>query len=75
MFVACAFLLAIPARKRRRATLALTLLLAVTAMGIACGGGSSTTTTGGTTPGPYTITVTGTSGNAAQATTVLVNVQ
>jgi hypothetical protein len=75
IFVACVFLLMVPARKRRRATLALTLLLAVTAMGIACGGGSSTTTTGGTAAGPYTVTVTGTSGNIVQSTTVLVIVQ
>jgi trimeric autotransporter adhesin len=77
IFLACAFLLAVPARNRRGATLLLTLLLlAFTAVGIGCGGGSSsTTTTGGTTVGPYTITVTGTSGNLVQTTTVLVNVQ
>jgi len=78
IFAACAFLLAVPARKRQGATLLLTLwLLAVTVAGTGCGGGSSThtTKTGGTTAGPYTITVTGTSGNSIQTTTVLVNVQ
>ena len=78
IFVACAFLLAVSARKRRGATLLLTLvLLAVTVAGSGCGGGpsSNTTTSGGTTAGPYTITVTGTSGNFVQTTTVLVNVQ
>lgn len=71
--------------RRRRNWLAMMALLVVIASGIAigCGGGGSSggssnngggTTTTGTTPGTYTVTVTGTSGSTTAATTFTLTV-
>jgi hypothetical protein len=74
-------LLISPSQRRRwRTTLGVLVLLAVLTSGLlACGGGGSTgggggTTTPGTTPGAYTITVTGTSGTLTATTTVSLTV-
>jgi subtilase family serine protease len=73
----------IPARRRSwRAMLG--ILLAMAALGVmsSCGGGGSSGGSGGTTPsnpgttpGTYTVTVTGTSGSISQSTTVTLTVQ
>jgi hypothetical protein len=72
--LACLLLLISPSQRRRWRTLlgALVLLAAFTSGLLACGGGGSggSTTTPGTTPGSYTITVTGTSGALTATTTV-----
>jgi hypothetical protein len=78
--LACVLLLGIPGRRRRwRTALAMLALVAVLMMGwLACGGGSNSNcngATGGTTPGSYTITVTGTSGATGVAGQVMLTVQ
>jgi trimeric autotransporter adhesin len=65
--LACVFLFLLPARRRRWQSIlgSLLLLLAICNGVLACGGGSKVapcTAVAGTTPGDYTITVTGTSG-------------
>jgi peptidoglycan/LPS O-acetylase OafA/YrhL len=77
--LACLMLFGIQARRRRwRLALAMLALL-VTLMGgwLACGGTSSPpcTPTPGTTPGSYTITVTGTSGATTATGPVTLTVQ
>jgi hypothetical protein len=52
----------------------LVLFVSFGALGCGGGGGGHTTTTGGTTPGSYSVTVTGTSGTTVQSTTVTVTV-
>jgi hypothetical protein len=79
--LAFVMLFGIPARRRRwRAALSMAALLIIVAGSLlACGGGSNSTcngTTGGTTPGSYTITVTGTGpSGAALATGFTLTVQ
>ncbi|MGO9084684.1 MAG: SBBP repeat-containing protein [Candidatus Sulfotelmatobacter sp.] len=78
--LACVLFLGVPARRRGRRTALgmLVLLLALAAAFPACGSGGSPTCnggTGGTTPGTYTITVTGTSGSTAATGTVTLTVQ
>jgi len=82
--LACLSIFGIPARRRRwRGWLGMLALLVVLASGaLACGGGVSTgggggggKSTPGTTPGAYTITVTGTSGSITSTTTVNLIVQ
>jgi len=69
----------LPSRRRRLPLLALTLT-AVVLLGNALGCGNNSTPTGsggltgGTTIGPYTVTVTGTSGTIIETTTVTVTV-
>jgi hypothetical protein len=81
MVLACLFLFGLPGRRRRwRSLLGMFVLLAaLTASGLGCGGGAKQTTCPpiqpGTTPGAYTITVTGTSGTTTAATTVALTVQ
>ncbi len=81
--LACIFLIGIPRRRRGRALFGMIALFFVLAGGmIACGGslaasgasgdGSQST---GTTPGVYSITVTGTSGATTAATSVILTVQ
>jgi len=69
-------LLGIPARHRKfRALVGLFILLGVFAASVvACGGGSSHHGNPGTTPGAYTVTVTGTSGTLTGTTTITVTV-
>ena len=79
--LACVFLLGIPARRRRLRNVIgmLAMLVAIAGGLLACGGSSG----GGctvpvspfTTPGNYTITVTGTSGTLTEAGTVSLTVQ
>jgi Big-like domain-containing protein/chitobiase/beta-hexosaminidase-like protein len=80
--LACLLLLGIPARRRSwRTMLGMLVLLAAVAGGMtACGGGGGTTVCGtaaelGTTPGAYTITVTGISGATTETGTVTLTVQ
>jgi hypothetical protein len=79
--LACVVFLGMPARRRRwRAMLAMLAVLAVVVGGMtACGGGGGTACTGlstaGTTPGAYTVTVTGTSGSTTATGTVNLTVQ
>jgi hypothetical protein len=72
--VVCILILGIPARRRGwRSTLSMmALLFAISSGVLACGGGGNGGGGGvsGTTPGPYTITVTGTSGTLAETGTV-----
>jgi hypothetical protein len=74
----CVLLLLIP-RKRRRAKLAFGLFVfaLLAAAFLACGGGSSSSVTHitGTSPGVYTATITGTSGNLSSSLPVTVDVQ
>jgi hypothetical protein len=78
-FIACFFLLAMAAQKRRSFVLLAMALFAVIAVGTGCGGsygGGGGTTTPATTVGTYTVTVTATpAGATAQTTAVTVNVQ
>jgi len=87
--LACMLFFGVPARSRRwQAMLGMLVLLAIAAGGtLACGGGSSSGGVGsssggggglssaGTTPGVYTITVTGTSGASVATGTVSLTVQ
>ena len=78
--LACLLLLGMPARRRSWRTMLgnLALLVAFTSGLLACGGGSSGgmgTGNRGTTPGLYTVTVTGTSGTTIATGTVTVTVQ
>jgi peptidoglycan/LPS O-acetylase OafA/YrhL len=78
--LACVLLFGIPARRRRwRLALAMLALLVALLGGLAaCGGGLVSppcTPTPGTTPGAYTITVTGTSGATTATGTVTLTVQ
>jgi hypothetical protein len=80
--LACVLLFGIPARRRRlRAMLGMFVLFLLIISGVvACGGGGggggcNTVLTGGTTPGAYTITVTGTSGAISSTGSVNLTVQ
>jgi hypothetical protein len=78
--LACVLLFGIPARRRRWRTAFAMLALLVTLMGglLACGGSGGSppcTPMPGTTPGTYTITVTGTSGATTATGTVSLSVQ
>lgn len=78
--VVCVLLFGVSTRRRSWQTaLGTVLLLVALAAGFtACGGGSSSCSggsTGGTTPGTYTITVTGSSGTNAATGTVTLSVQ
>jgi hypothetical protein len=71
-------LIAVPRRRRSGAWLALVLLLMCFACGVsACGSGATTCggVTGYSTPGAYTITVTGASGGSSSTGTVSLTVQ
>jgi hypothetical protein len=72
--VVCILILGIPVRRRGwRSTLSMmALLFAISSGVLACGGGGNSGGGGvsGTTPGTYTITVTGTSGTLAETGTV-----
>jgi len=82
--LACVLLFGIPARRRKwRAMLGMVIFFVALAGGLAsCGGGGSGGTkacTGaiapGTTPGAYTVTVTGTSGATTATGTLTLTVQ
>jgi ABC-type glycerol-3-phosphate transport system substrate-binding protein len=78
--LACLLLFGIPAKRRSWRTMVSALaMLAILAGGMAaCGGAGSTPAGGGnpgTTPGAYTVTVTGSSGVTTETGTVTVNVQ
>ncbi len=81
--LACIILVGVPRRRRWRAWLGMVALFFALAGGmIACGGSLTAPTTGpgdaqnaGTTPGVYTITVTGTSGTTTAQTTLMLTVQ
>ncbi|MDR3738507.1 MAG: FG-GAP-like repeat-containing protein [Terracidiphilus sp.] len=81
--LACMLLFGIPTWRRRWRTMLGMLALLVTLTGgvLSCGGGSSngggggSTGIPGTTPGAYTVTVTGTSGSTAAICTVALTVQ
>ena len=75
--LACILLIGIPARRRSWRTILgmLALLVAFAGGVLACGGGGSGTIYPGTTPGNYTITVTGTSGTATATGTISLTVQ
>lgn len=79
--LACILLASIPARRRRWQSMLgiLVLLFSITGGVSACGGGGGNGGGGagnpGTTPGTYTITVTGTSGAITQTGTVSLTVQ
>ncbi len=80
VIAALLMLLGLPKRSRRWATmLGLGILLAamVAVAGMGCGGGSSSSSGGtiaGTTPGNYTVTVTGSAGSTTENTTVTLTV-
>jgi len=77
--LACIVLLGIPLRRRWRVMLGM-LLLFVFATGMGCGSGGSSGGSGpppnpGTSPGNYTITVTGVSGSMTESATIALTVQ
>jgi subtilase family serine protease len=76
--LACILLFGIPARRRRWRNLLgmVALLVALAGGALACGGGGGGVIPGvsGTTPGNYTITVTGTSGSIVETNTVTLTV-
>jgi sugar lactone lactonase YvrE len=77
----CILLFSIPVRRRRWQTMLgmLALLVALSGGLLACGGanggGGGSTTNPGTTPGAYTVTITGTSGSTTTTGAVTLNVQ
>jgi hypothetical protein len=73
----CILLLLFPGKKRRAQLAFGSLVFALLAAAlVACGGSSSPPPpVGGTSPGTYTITVTGTSGSLSHSVNVVVNVQ
>ncbi len=80
--LACLVLFGLPGRRRKlRSTLGMVLLLGLLGWGVtACNGGGKgvgcpTDITAGTTPGTYTITVTGTAGSLVETGTVTLIVQ
>jgi sugar lactone lactonase YvrE len=80
--LACLLLFGLPARRRSWRTMlgVLALLVALSGGILACGGGSAgggnyCTPNSGTTPGTYTITVTGTSGTITTTSTIALTVQ
>jgi hypothetical protein len=79
--LACMLLFGIPARRRnwRRMLGMIALLIALAGGMMACGGGGqktcSTPVIAGTTPGSYTVTVTGTDGTTTATGTVALTVQ
>jgi hypothetical protein len=80
--LACLVLFGLPGRRRKlRSTLGMVLLFALCGWGVtACGGtgkgvGCPTDIAAGTTPGTYTITVTGTAGSLVETGTVTLIVQ
>jgi N-acetylneuraminic acid mutarotase len=79
--LACILLVGIPSRRRRWQSMLglLVLLISITGTVTACGGGNAGGGGGGgnqgTTPGAYTITVTGTSGALSASGTVSLTVQ
>jgi sugar lactone lactonase YvrE len=83
--LACVVLLIVPVRRRRWLTLMAWLLLFVAVAGVGCGGGSSAGNSGGggngpppnpgTTPGTYTVTITGVSGSITETGTLALTVQ
>jgi hypothetical protein len=78
--LACVFLFLLPARRRRwQSMLGSLFLLVATCCGVlACGGGSSIaacTAVAGTTPGAYTITVTGISGAITETSPISLTVK
>jgi hypothetical protein len=78
--LACLMLFGIPARRRSWRTMlrALALLATLSAGVLACGGsggGNSCTPNSGTTPGTYTITLTGASGTVTAKNTINLTVQ
>lgn len=78
---ACIFLIGIPARRRGWCSMLALLMLLFSVVGgaLGCGGGGNGGAGGGgnsgTTPGTYTITITGTSGSITQTGTVSLTVQ
>jgi hypothetical protein len=75
---ACVLLLGMPGRRRKwLAALGMVLLLLVAGGAVSCGGGGTSGGGGdaGTTPGNYTITVTGTAGNITETGTIALTVQ
>jgi len=72
MILSALLLFGVPVRRRRRKTLFMLLLIAAaSAMAVGCGGGANANKVNanpGTTPGNYTVTVTGVAG-ATMATT------
>jgi hypothetical protein len=77
--LACLLLFGVPARRRWRTTLGLAALFATLAIGVTACGSTITRNTisgdAGTTPGTYTLTVTGISGATAQSSTIELTVQ
>jgi hypothetical protein len=77
--LACLLLFGIPARRRKWRTMLgmVALLAAISSVVLGCGGGGGGGCCGnsGTTPGSYTITVTGTSGAGTETGTVALTVQ
>ena len=77
--LACILLFGIPARRRRWQSILgiLILFFSITCGLVACGGSGNVGGGGnsGTTPGTYTVTVTGTSGTITQTGTVILTVQ
>ena len=75
--LACLLFFCIPRRRRNwRAMVGMLVLLAFVVSGaLACGGKATTSSNPGTTAGPYTITITGTSGSATAQGTVTLTVQ